>query len=261
MHRATGALFHLCLIGTGLTAIVDAAAFSTPYTNTFDTADSTNDFTYNAISSPAGRTAGYVTWQWQSASGGTFHNYLNGSATSATLTAWATLEFSDLASDPALVHDFNMSATARAKSAVGGVTNKPGGFQGLCALGSDTNLASSYFGSIYFTNVVGSLQINKIAGGTNVLSATNALTIPFDQNKAYGMRLKGIHEFTQLILTLEVWDGALTNSVTLTDATPLIGEIFGCRDCNNSGSTFFWWDNFIVTSSRVPRTGTLLMID
>ena len=257
MSRASGVLFRLSLISTAITAFLNASAFTTPYTNMFDTADSTNDFVYGM--SPGSKT-NYVSWQWQSTSGGTFYNLLNGAGAGATLISWASLEFTDLSGDQASTHDFTMSATSRAKSAVGGVTNKPGGFQGLYAQGNDTNLTSYYFGSIYFTNVVGTLQINKMAGGTNTSSSTNALTIPFDQNKTYGMRFQGTHQSKQLILTLDVWDGTTTDTVTMTDSTPLTGAIFGIRDCNNSGSSYFWWDNFLVTSSPIPQHGTLLII-
>ena len=254
LHLGLRAIMTLCLTGLSFSGSHARASFSTPYINTFNTADKTNDFVYGM--SP-GSKSNYITWAW--AAGGYHYNYLNGSGAGSTLFGWATLDFSGLGGVQAPAHDFDMTAIVRAKHVVATTTNRPGGYQGFCALSTDTNLTDYYYGSFYFTNVVGTLQITKITGGVAGLTATQALTIAFDRDKYYGVRLQGVHQRRQLTLTLHVWDGPATNSVSLTDPSPLEGGYFGYRNCNNNGSTYFWWDNLVVTAQESGK-GTIFIL-
>ena len=254
MTRIAGVVFHLSLIGAGLITLLDAAAFTTPYTNTFDTTDRTNDFAFGR--SPTNKST-FVIWTWQS---GLHKNTLNGAGAGTSLSGWATLDFSGPGGIDASIHDFNMTASLKTRHSSTSETTRSGGYQGLCALATDTNLTDYYYGSFIFTNVVGTLQIARISGGVTGLAVTQALTIAYSRDKTYGVGLQGVHQRGQLILTLNIWDGPVTNSVSLTDPSPLSGSYYGYRDFSYSGSPDFWWDNLTVTSSLTRFRGSLLLL-
>ena len=233
------------------------ATVSTPYVNTYSAPESTNDFALGA--SPANK-ASYVSW---SLSGNRHYNLLDGAKAISTLYGWATLDFQDLGGVASEARNFDMQIAMQARSSVSTTTNYPGGFQGLCALASAAALDSYYYARVYFTNVVGNVIISKVVGGVEVLSTTIPTTITFDRGRTYKMELVGEYGTSSspaLTLTYRLSYGSETNTATLVDAQPLIGNRFGYRSCNNKGSCQVWWDDFAVESWGVREAGTVVVV-
>ena len=156
-----------------------------------------------------------------------------------------------------------MQIAMQARSTVSTTTNSPGGFQGLCALASDADLDSYYYARVYFTNVVGNVVVSKFVGGVEGLSTTIPTTITFDRGRTYKMELVGEYGTSSspaLTLTYRLSYGSETNTATLVDAQPLIGNRFGYRSCNNKGSCQVWWDDFAVESWAVREAGTVVVV-
>ena len=245
----------VALFLSGATSL--AALVSTPYENTYSTSASTNDFAQGA--GPANK-ASYVTW---SLSNNTHYNLLNSAGAVATLYGWATLDFQDLGGVTADYRNFVMEISMLAKSSVSTTTNKPGGFQGLCALASDADLGSYYYARVYFTNFVGNIVLSKYVGGVESLSVTTPTTITFDRTRTYNMSLVGSYAARAnpaLTLTYNLVYNNETNTVALVDEQPLSGTRFGYRSCNNSGTMQVYWDNLRVSSTAVIHPGTVVVV-
>ena len=239
-------------------AMSQAATVSTPYENTYSTPASTNDFAQGA--GPANK-ASYVTW---SLSNNMHYNLLNGAGATATLYGWATVDFQDLGGIPTDSRNFITQISMLAKSSVTTTTNKPGGFQGICALASDADLGSYYYGRVYFTNYVGNVILSKFVDGVESLIVTTPTTIVFDRARTYNMSLIGSYTpraNPALTLTYNLVYNNETNTVTLVDEHPLSGTRFGYRSCNNSGTMQVYWDNLRVSSTAVIHPGTIVVLN
>ena len=163
---------------------------------------------------------------------------MDGAKAISTLYGWATLDFQDLGGVASEARNFDMQIAMQARSTVSTTTNSPGGFQGLCALAGDADLDSYYYARVYFTNVVGNIVISKFVGGVESLTTTTSTTITFDRARIYNMELVGEYGTSSnpaLTLTYRLSYGSETNTATLVDLQPLIGNRFGYRSCNNKG--------------------------
>lgn len=240
--------------------VVNGASVSTPYTNTFTTDSSTNDFVQGW--SPIQ----YLQYaQWVRVSPGVHQNQLNSTTPKATMYGWATLDFADLGGTPSEARNFAIEAKMAARCNPT-ASLYPGGYQGLCALATGENLDAYYYGRIYYTQPdgVGSIVIQKIVANSTTLSSDSvATTIPFLADRQYALKLTGVYTSSSspvLTLTFSLAYGSETNTVSLTDPAPLQGKRFGYHACNNKSSSRVSWDDLKVESSKVTRPPTRIIL-
>lgn len=242
---------------TSLTAT--SAPVSTPYTNTFNTEASTNDF-FQGFSGVAER-VGDQYWKW---SNGTHLNYIYSGRGLANQYAWATVNFGG---DPEAKRTFSIKADMQAKANDSGTNGYLTAYswQGLCALASNERLTTNtyYYGRVYFTNSVGTIQISKFDGGLETVLTNAQASIKFVRFGRFSMKLEGTYvspAARNLSLTYSIWNASETNTVSTVDGDPLTGTWFGYRDFVVRDGMTVAWDNLVVEVELVPEAGTVLVV-
>jgi hypothetical protein len=253
----SGVIMALVIMKTAHGAIV-----SSPYTNTFDTAASTNDFYQGFSKVGVGERVGDQYWSWDSR--GRIRNYIYTGRGLGLSYNWTAVDFGgDSETKRSFCIQSDMAAYCNDSGPAGSIT--PYSIQGLCALASSEQFASNtyYQGSINFTNVVGIIQISKFDQGVETVLTNMQTTLEFIRAGWYTLELEGTYENqtgNNFSLTYTIWNDLDTNSVSVIDSDPLAGTWFGFRDYAKRDGMNVFWDNLEVEVDIVLAQGTCIII-